>query len=204
MKTQKILLVVITIFIIGIFRLNAQLPASEIERRAAVNEQFRAEQREKAALHLERMKKQKVEKRIGNTVFELDTVIYHLNNKANKITSQEEAAPRSVSFNERENTSTAWVEHFKSVFSKERAEELNIRIGLHCVCDSTGRIWEVRMSFLKRENYEKFTLSEIKALEDAAKKYRLNISRWSSGEKAKYVSITYPFNPYLLYFEKPK
>ena len=187
MKTQQILVTVIVAFIVGTIRTNAQT-ASTIEMRIG-----------DTVYELE----------TGDVVYESDTVInYTLRNKANKIISQEgnNSIGCQVSFdNYSEEAKTAWKEHFKPIFSKERAEELKLRITLFCICDSTGSIRQVEgIHFRNRENFEKFTLSEIKAIEDAAKTYRYKFFSWRCYEKQKYVLIVHPLSPYLLYFEKPE
>ena len=193
MKTKKILLVIAATLIVGVFRVDAQPPAWVIEKRAEILEKH-AEMLEKRALAV-------VEKRIGSTVYELDTVNYTLNNKANKLTYVSSA---EVSLDQSEHARKAQQEHFKPLFSKERAQEIKTMIMLACVCDSTGLIQEVTMSFRTREFFEMFTLSEIKVLEDAAKQYRFNFLAWRGGEGTKYAKVTLFFSPYLLYFERPK
>ena len=150
---------------------------------------------------LEAQKASVIEKRIGNTVYELDTVGYRVKNKANVITFQEYGDCR-VSFDDGVLAGKTWLEHFKPLFSKERAEELKVRIRISCVFDSTGFIKEVEMFFLNRENFEKFTLKEIKDIEDAAKKYQYKNLFWYECEGLKYARFYHPFSPYLLYFEK--
>lgn len=145
-----------------------------------------------------------IEKRIGDTVYELDTMNYTLKNKANKITPREYLGDCRVSLDDSENAERTWKANFKPVFSKEKAKELNMRIYINSVCDSTGLIKEVEINFRNRENFEMFTLSEIKAIEDAAKTYRYRFRAWSQCEGQKYVHIHHYIVPYLLYFEKPK
>ena len=176
MKTKQFTLLVIGVFIFGTLQLDAQT--------ASV-----------------------IEKRIGNTVYELDTVSYSIKNKANKISEKEiNTNGCKVSFdNYSKEAETNWKENFKPIFSKERAEELNFRINITSICDSTGLIREIEIFFGSRENFEKVTLSEIKAIEDAAKTYRYKDLSWYDCEELKYVRIYHHrLNPYLLYFEKPK
>ena len=145
-----------------------------------------------------------IEKRIGDTVYELDTMNYTLKNKANKITPREYLGDCRVSLDDSENAERTWKANFKPVFSKERAKELNVKITINSICDSTGLIREIYIFFKNHENFEKFTLSEIKAIEDAAKTYRYRFLSWRCYAEQKYVQISHPLNPYLLYFEKPK
>jgi len=144
-----------------------------------------------------------IEKKIGNTVYELGSSdpIYTIENKANKI---KHVVGPVVTLDNSEQAGNAWKEHFKPLFSKERAKELNFRITLSCTCDSTGQVKEVRISIYKRANFEMLTLKEIKAIEDAAKNYKFNFLSWCSYGGVKHIVISYPFNPYLLYFDKPK
>ena len=174
MKTQQILITVIVAFIVGTLRTDAQI--------ATV-----------------------IEKRIGDTVYEWNTVDYILRNKASKIAFQRNNnIGCQVYLDNSENAQKAWEEHFKLVFSKERAKELNVKITINSICDSTGLIREIYIFFKNHENFEKFTLSEIKAIEDAAKTYRYRFLSWRCYAEQKYVQISHPLNPYLLYFEKPK
>ena len=146
-----------------------------------------------------------VEKRIGNTVYELDTTNYVLKNKANKITWQESNIGGCIiSFDNEELAGKAWLENFKPLFSKERAEELKVMIHITCFFDTTGQIRQIVIFFRSRENFEMFTLSEIKAMEDAIKKHYYKNLIWRNCESAKYGLFTHPFSPYLLYFESPR
>jgi len=146
-----------------------------------------------------------IEKRIGNTVYELDTTNYILKNKANKITWQESNPGGCIiSFDNNEQAHKDWLENFKPVFSKERAEELKERIHFTCFFDTTGQIREIEIFFMNRERFEMFTLSEIKAMEDAMKKHRYKNLSWNGCGNAKYGRFAYPFSPYLLYLEKQK
>ena len=148
---------------------------------------------------------QVIEKRIGNTVYELDTVRYILKNKANKITWQESNKGGCVIyFDNEELTRKEWLEIFKPIFSKERAEELKIMLHIICFFDTSGQIQEIEIFFRTREDFEMFTLSEIKAMEDAAKKFRYKNLSWRNCENSKYGRFGHPFSPYLLYFERPK
>ena len=145
-----------------------------------------------------------IEKRIGNTVYELDTIIFYIQNKANKISS-DEIGVCLTSIENAELLYKDFLENFKSVFSKERAKQLMVYMSIRCTCDSAGKIHEVGILFKNRDDFEKFTLSEIKAIEEAAKKHRTKLRSWAiSCEGVKYIVITYPFTPYLLYFERPK
>ena len=146
---------------------------------------------------------QVVELKIGDAVYEFENYNI-LRNKANKITSQEITYAGNFSFDQSELAGKAWVEHFKPLFSKERAEELKVRITLRCICDSTGLIREIEIFFKNREEFEMFTLCEIKAMEDAAKTHRYENLTWHNCENVKYGRFIHPFSPYLLYFEKPK
>ena len=181
MKQKKLLIVIVAFsiiatFIVGVFRLNAQTVPL-------------------------------IEKRIGNTIYELDTIrFYYIKNKANKITHQEYSNSsycRTI-INNVEQAYSDWLENFKPVFSKERAKELNQRINITCVFDTTGQIQEVNFLFYDREIFEMFKLSEIKAMEDALKKYRYKDLSWYNCGDAKYSYLIYGFNPYLLYYEKTK
>ena len=175
-KTKQILLSVILVLFVGTLKMNAQQTAWGTEMR------------------------------IGNRVYLLDMFNYYLVNKANKITNQEiNDEGCIVSFDNSKESVKAWEEHFKSVFSKERAKELNFRVSFRNICDATGRVKEVEIYFRNRENFEKFTLSEINAMEDAAKKHQYKVKAFLRCEgNIKYFTIVQPLNPYLLYFEKPK
>jgi len=146
-----------------------------------------------------------IEKKIGNTVYELDTAIYVLKNKANKIARSEyNSGGCIVSFDNEAQAQKDWLENFKPVFSKERAKESKMRINISCVFDSTGLIREIEILFWDRKDFEMFSLSEIKAIEDAAKKYRYKNLSWNNCRDAKYGRFVHPLVPYLLYYEKPK
>ena len=167
MKTKVKISILIATFIVGVFRLDAQTVPV-------------------------------IEKRIGNTVYELDTINYILKNKANKITSLEyNLGGCIISFDNAEQAQKDWVENFKPIFSKERAKELKVRILISCIFDSTGLIQEIEIFFMNRENFEMFTLSEIKAIEDAAKKYQYENLSWYYCGDAKYGRFVHPFSPYL-------
>ena len=153
---------------------------------------------------LDAQTKSVVEKRIGSTIYKLDSVSYRIKNKANKITDREVGSGFIATLDNSKQAYKVWTEQFKPLFSKERVEKLNVRIILVSICDSTGLVKEVEVHFRNRETFEMFTLSEIKAIEDAAKKFRFNIV-WHGGEEGqKYVRFVHPLNPYLLYFEKSK
>ena len=146
-----------------------------------------------------------IEKRIGNTVYELDTTNYILKNKANKITIHEtNPGGCIISFDNEEQAHNDLMEIFKPVFSKERAEKLKVRINIRCFFDTTGQIREIEIFFRNREIFEMFTLNEIKAMEDVAKKFRYKNLTWNNCEGAKYGRFAHPLNPYLLYFERPR
>jgi hypothetical protein len=176
MRTQKILLVIATTFMVGVFRLDAQT--------APV-----------------------IEKRIGNAVYELNTEGYTLRNKANKITNQEVGSGFVGSVDNSEQARQTWVEHFKPLFSKERAEELRVIIGIFSIIDSTGQVREVEMFFRNRETFEMFTPSEIQAIENTAKRYRYNVRWWSGEENGKsylYTRIGHTLRPHVLYSENSR
>jgi len=155
--------------------------------------------------HLSAQTSSVIEKKIGNTVYELDTAGYFLKNKANKITFEEYGHGGCiVSFDNDKQAHKDWLENFKPVFSKERAKELNVRINIRCIFDTTGQIREVTILFGSRKKFEMFTLSEIKAMEEAIKKYRYKNLSWLGCENLKYSYFQHPLNPCLLYFEKPK
>jgi len=154
---------------------------------------------------LDAQTKSVVEKRIGNTVYELDTVHYIIKNKANKIQDQEVGSNFIANFDGSKQAHKVWMEHFKPLFSKERAEKLNVRILICLKSDSIGQVQEVEIHFRNRENIEKFTQDEIRAIEDTAKKYRFKVLSWDGGERGKkYFKYYYFLNPYLIYFEKQK
>ena len=166
-------LIIIATFIIGVFHLNAQTAPM-------------------------------IEKRIENTAYELDTINYSLKNKANKITRQEYSnSDCAVILDDAKQAHEDWLEHFKPIFSKERAEKLKARIRITCVFDLTGQVQEIEIFFRNRENFEMFTLNEIKAIEDAIKKHQYKNLKWHNCGDLKYSYFTYPFSPYLLYFKKP-
>ena len=180
MKTKKKLFVVIVAFsviatfVVGVFHLNAQTVPM-------------------------------IEKRIGNTVYELDTARYILKNKTNKITHEEYSYGGCVvAFDNDKQAHEDWLENFKPVFSKERAEELNVRIRITCIFDLIGQIQEIEIFFRNREDFEMFTLSEIKTIEDAIKKHQYRNLSWHNCGNLKYGYFSHPLNPYLLYFEKSK
>ena len=146
-----------------------------------------------------------VEMRIGNTVYELDTVLHILKNKTNKITWQEvNPGDCRVSFGNDRQAHNDLMENFRPIFSKERAEELKVMIHIYFFFDTTGQIREIAIMFRNREIFEMFTLSEIKAIEDAAKKHRYENLEWFNCDGAKYGHFVHPFSPYLLYFERPR
>jgi len=176
MKTKQILLSVIVALFVGTLRMDAQQTASGSEMK------------------------------IGDRVYLLDPFnYYYLVNKANKITNQEiNDEGCVVSFDNSKEAQKVWEEHFKSVFSKERAEELNFRVSFRNICDATGRVKEVAMYFGNPVNFEKFTSSEINAMEDAAKKHQYKVKAFLRCKgNIKYFTVAQPLNPYLLYFEKP-
>ena len=157
------------------------------------------------ALHLNAQTAPVIEKRIGNTVYELDTISYVIKNKENKITNMEyNPGGCIISFENEEMTGKEWLGNFKPIFSKERAEKLKFMIHIICFFDTTGQIQEIEIFFMTREKFEMFTLSEIKAMEDAAKKFRYKNLSWRNCEDSKYGRFSHPFSPYLLYFERPK
>ena len=157
------------------------------------------------ALRLDAQTVPVIEKRIGNTVYELDTTLYYIKNKENKITNQEyNTGSCIIEFDNEKQAHEDLLENFKTVFSKERAEELKLWIKIFCIFDHNGQIQEIEILFKNREDFEMFTLSEIKAIEDAAKKYRYKNLKWYNCGDSKYGRFGHPFSPYLLYFEKLK
>jgi hypothetical protein len=137
-----------------------------------------------------------VEKRIGNVVYELNTEDYTLRNKSNRITSAELNYAHNVHLENSEQVHKARLENFKPLFSKERANELNVRIGLYCIADSTGQVLEVSLFFRNRETFEMFTPSEIQAIEDTAKRYHFNVLRWYNGREGEnYFSFSFLLIP---------
>ncbi|MDR3220071.1 MAG: hypothetical protein LBU22_14055 [Dysgonamonadaceae bacterium] len=116
---------------------------------------------------------QTIEKRVGNTVYVVDTVKRSMENKENKLFKTIDFSRDECYGYVREPMNK---QELRKIFSEEHTKEWGeMGIMYNIICDSTGLICEVKF-LLSTDELNRIPLSDFKKLEDYLKHIKLSLT----------------------------